>query len=388
LAGYSHAGYPKPYYTIANDQLVLHNSPVPRYQLASPAFDFTKDVLSYSYIVDRIMATYFHDYWYSSAEAKSERIVNDDVEVTCKLLQRLKKQAREQNVRTLMSMQYGGNYVADAKARSAPVVLVEECARSFGFQVVDEFDDLKKILDSDLATFARYYVVESNGLYGHKSVFGNRQIAGMIFEALAKPAPEEEIVDPGSERPEFADKAHNNDENRLRKSESLDTLASSSAIVSVTRAMDRSTPQAFDISATGNKSEHYAGFTYLSQGAHQLVLSLDVRAKGTSNGRVQLLDSGQNGAYVDFDLDAKKLTVTRLGLSRDIDGGLEPIGGGWYHVWVTARLQKDGGTTIVQLGTRDANWVFPPRGESLSVRAVAVHEGNSASLSRVGVKSN
>ena len=388
-AGYSYAGYPKPYFTIENNQLVLNNSPVPRYQLASPTFDFTKDVLAYSYVVDRIMATYARDYWYSSTGAKFERIRNDEVEVTCKLLQRLKDRTKKDNIRTLISMQYGGNYVADAKTRTGQVVLVEDCARSLGFQVVDEFDYLKKTLTTDAALFARHYIMESNGLYGHKSVFGNRQIAGMVDEALAKPAPPEEGAGTEIERPEAADKGPNNGENRLLNAQSLDALAAGSRIVSIRHAFDQSTPPVFDISSIGDNSEHYAGFVYQATGGRQFVLSLDVRAKGTPNGRVQLLDPAQNGAFVDFDLERKKAAVTRLGLSRNIDGGMSPIGDGWYRVWVTARLQNDGnGAIILQLATRDANWVFPPRGESISVRAVAVQEGDSASVTSGGDKSN
>lgn len=387
-SGYSYSGYPKPYFTIVNDQLVLHNSPVPHYRpLASPKFDFLKDVLAYSYVVDRIMATYFRDYWYSSTGAKFERIANDDVEVTCRLLQRLKKKAKEQNIRTVISMQYGGNYVGDTKARTAPVVLVEECARSFGFQVVDEFDYLRNLLTSDPAAFARHYVMGANGLYGHKSVFGNRQIAAMISQALAEPAPEE-IIEASIEPPKSADKAPGNDENRLLKSQSLDDLSSTSTIVSVKRSGDRSALPAFDVSAIGGNSEHYAGFTYVSEGGRRFVLSFEAKGKGTPNGRMQLLDSGQNGAYLDFDFDAKKFTVTRLGLSRSIDGGMEPVGDGWYRVWVTARLLKDGGSIIIQLGTRDANWVFPPNGESLSIRAVAVRQEDSVSLSGGAEKPN
>jgi hypothetical protein len=385
-AGYSYAGYPKPYFTIDHDQLVLNNSPVPRYQLASKTFDFTKDVLAYSYIVDRIMATFARDYWYTSTGAKFERIKNDDVEVTCKLLQRLKQQARKENIRTLVSVQYGGNYIVDAKTRTGSVVLVEECARSMGFQVVDEFDYLKKTLNSDPALFARHYVTETNGLYGHKSVFGNRQIAGMVYEALAKPPPAE-VADTNPTPPEPLEVEPAETKNLL--SNGQPPAAWSSGIVSVKPVSGQSISQVFDILSIGGNTEHYAATGYESTGDRQFILSLDVRAKGTSNGRIQLLDPAQNGAYVDFDLGRKTITMTRLGLSRNIDGGMTPIGDGWYHVWVTARLLKDGnGVIILQLASGDANWVYSPHGESISVRAVSVRKGGAATQAASGVQSN
>jgi len=386
--GYSYSGYPKPYFTMENDELVLHHSPVPRYKLADQTFDFMKEVMSYSFVVDRIMATYFRDYWYSSTGAKFERIQSDEVEVTCKLLQRLKKKTNARNIRTVMSAQYGGNYVTDTKTRTGPIVLVEECARSMGFQVVDEFDYLKNLADSDPAAFARHYVIETNGLYGHKSVFGNRRIAEMIHQALAQPAPQDEIADTANGPSESADRVGKSGENLFPNSESLDALASTSPIVSVTRAPNPTMPQVFEIRAIGENSEHYAGFTYLSQGGGQLVLSLDLRGRATSNIRVQLLDSAQNGVYSDFDFSTKKITTTRLGLGRNIDGGMKAIEGGWYRVWLTARVRNDGGSIIIQLGNREASWVFTPGDESVFIRGVAVKEGKLASPYRVGVKSN
>ena len=91
-AGQSYSGYPKPYFTAENGELVLHNNPVPHYAPRDDPYESLKNILSYSLMIDRVMATYFPDAWYSSRTQNFTRANNDEVNVTCLLLQRLKKE--------------------------------------------------------------------------------------------------------------------------------------------------------------------------------------------------------------------------------------------------------------------------------------------------------
>jgi hypothetical protein len=175
-AGQSYAGYPKPYFTVENSRLVLHNNPVPRYEPRDDPFELLKNFASYSLMIDRVMATYFPNAWYSSRTQNFTRANNDEVNVTCLLLLRLKKEVDTAGVRLLITMQYGPGTITSGSRPDGSVRLVEECIEGMGIELVDEFSALKELSQNHSDEFKALYVSQPNGLLGHKSRAGNLQL--------------------------------------------------------------------------------------------------------------------------------------------------------------------------------------------------------------------
>jgi len=61
---------------------------------------------------------------------------------------------------------------------------VNGCARDLGIPVIDEFKALRQTFDENPNELRRQYIRQPDGTTGHKSPFGNRQVAMRIMAAL------------------------------------------------------------------------------------------------------------------------------------------------------------------------------------------------------------
>jgi hypothetical protein len=147
--GYSHLGFPKPYYTLAGDTLSEHNVPVPRAapnEALAPA-SRTKTILGHSLIVDRIMSAIDAESWY--AQSKTVKIDSDPVALSCALLQRLKRQTDQRGIRAILVGMVAAADVMPSDTAPPFVLKVESCARSMGFTVVSVFDRMRALYRAD-----------------------------------------------------------------------------------------------------------------------------------------------------------------------------------------------------------------------------------------------
>jgi hypothetical protein len=377
-AGYSYSGYPKPYFTAESGALALRNYPVPKYQAIDESFDLFKDVFSYLLVFDRIMATYLSDYWYSSSGVKFLRANNDEVSVSCLLLQRLKELADKMHVRTIVTMQYGAGSVMAITAPPGNVQMVENCARATGTLVLDEFDAVKAASKRDTAEFRSYYVLNPGDVLGHKSKYGNFMVAKMVSDALTQaiepPAPQ------AASSIAAASVVEGDGQNLIKGSEALESQIPGSTIAGIAAKKEfLSETKTYRVQAIGKNGEHYIAMP-VDAASGALTFSLEASAESTSHLRLQLVSGGAEGVYGDFDLDRKTASIWRIGQAINIGGGISAPRWGWRKLWITATLPEQLSTSIlIQLADKRGNYSFEPNGESITIRAVQVERGNSAS---------
>jgi hypothetical protein len=370
-AGQSYSGYPKPYFTVENDQLVLRNNPVPRYEPHDDPYESLKNVLSYSLMVDRVMATYFPDAWYSSRTQNFTRANNDEVNVTCLLLLRLKKETDAAGVRLLVTMQYGPGTITTGSQPDGNVRLVEECAERSGIQLLDEFAALKELSQNHADEFRKLYVAQPNGLLGHKSRAGNLAVAKAVAAALALPAPAR-----GSSQPVA--------EQEVRELGavgevviSADEFASCFQSSPHARIEAKGAPAAagaYRVLAIGKSGEHYV-VAHLPGDAGRLTFSLEAHADTSSALKLQVFrgyhDGTHDGVMGNFDMPRDTAAAWRLGVATDIETGISPIRDGWYRLWVTATIpSSDTGqnTAVIQLADHQGSYGFDADGDAVFVR--------------------
>jgi hypothetical protein len=185
-ASYSSYGWLKPYFTIENGVLVQHNVPVPRNQTRDPGLDRfgIKPFLGHFAIADQFMAAFFADSWFSSDGSSYVTIKNDPIQVTCLLLDRLKHETDEANVRLVLYLQFAGSHVMGPDRELDQSVDVSKCAGALHIVTVDEYATLRSIYKRAPNELLRYYHIEPNGLTGHKTPFGNLQAAKALEPAI------------------------------------------------------------------------------------------------------------------------------------------------------------------------------------------------------------
>jgi hypothetical protein len=186
-ASYTAYGWPKPYYTIENDVLVAHNQPVPRHP--EPGADRDrfgiKPFLGHFATVDQFMAAFFADSWFSSDGTSFATVNNDPVDVTCRLLVRLKQKTDADHVALILYVQFGGSHIISAPREADQSVGVGRCARNAHIATIDEYALLRGVFEKDPNALRRYYQTEQDGSTGHKSSFGNMQVAKAVAAAIS-----------------------------------------------------------------------------------------------------------------------------------------------------------------------------------------------------------
>jgi hypothetical protein len=210
--GYASSGWPKPYFTVDNDELVAHNFPVPRGRPSGDGFD-VKQLLGHLAVVDRFMAAFFVNFWFTSDGNSFVTVSTDEIGVTCRLLARLKQKTDATHVRLVLYLQYPGMEIIDgsrvaasafysvqrwAKNKLRPLLLgtppgapdwheasalVGACARDLQIATVDEFPTLRRLYETNADEWRKYYQVE-DGAPAHKSPLGNKEVAKLVAAAV------------------------------------------------------------------------------------------------------------------------------------------------------------------------------------------------------------
>ena len=179
-------GAPKPYFTIDGGALQFHPpEPIENPQARSMALTWLREALGYSAVMDFILGRLALDFWYGETNQVYRRVHNDEVAVTCKLVQRLKTEADKLSIRTLLFMQYYGSFIVEEDDISENAYGVEACARDVGIEVIDQYASLREIALKDPAAITSYYVMTGEE-FGHMSAKGNAHAAALVAEALKR----------------------------------------------------------------------------------------------------------------------------------------------------------------------------------------------------------
>jgi hypothetical protein len=181
-AGYeTFGGGNKPYFTVEAGILVAHNDPVPRFSGQVSEIGWLRSVLGFSHLVAYAMEVTGHaEWWFGSI---NRRIPNDTVDVSCRLLQRLKSTTDGERIALYFVVQYGPNLVVPLDHQPDYAGRVADCARALGIPTVDLWPTLQALRRRD-ALKTVYNVDPERGQYGHMSPAGNALIARMVAEAM------------------------------------------------------------------------------------------------------------------------------------------------------------------------------------------------------------
>ena len=173
-------GAHKPYFTVEDNRLVLHNVPVPRFDGRVSEIGPIRGIVGYSYAVYWAAQQLGFDQWVESADKRATP-GGTGQRITCLLLKRLKARTEADRIRLMMVMQYGaGDFDRPQPSAAAAVV---SCAREMGIETVDIWPRLAEIHAKDPARFRSLFLVQKTG-WSHMSAAGNQLVAASIADRL------------------------------------------------------------------------------------------------------------------------------------------------------------------------------------------------------------
>src|SRR5262249_18341878 len=135
-------------------------------------------------VIDQFMTAFFADSWFSSDGSSFTTVNNDAVGVTCRLLARLKQKTDADHVALILYLQFGGPHITKAQREAEQSAGVGRCAQEAGILTIDEYAPLRDVFEKDPNSLRKYYQIEADGSTGHKSSFGNMEVARLIAEAI------------------------------------------------------------------------------------------------------------------------------------------------------------------------------------------------------------
>ncbi|TAN53965.1 MAG: hypothetical protein EPN21_00050 [Methylococcaceae bacterium] len=166
----------KPYFTLENDRLALHNTPVPPPPERSSATTW-KDVLGHSYLAHKVMMKAFKSYWLQGDWWRDTPAHEQGDAVACKVLQALEQFSAARGVRLYLLMQYKRDDIHEAR-------------------VLDQYRRLRACLQPGTAVIdlqAGLAAEQQRDADGYKSLFkghmtaqGNRWVAEQVWRVVSK----------------------------------------------------------------------------------------------------------------------------------------------------------------------------------------------------------
>ena len=185
-ASYTAYGWPKPYYTVEHTSLSRTTNRSRRHP--EPGADRDrfgiKPFLGHFAAVDQFMAAFFANSWFSSDGTSFATVNNDPVDVTCRLLARLKQRTDADHVALILYLQFAGSHIISTPREAEQSVGVGRCARNAHIVTIDEYAQLRSVFERDPNALRRYYQAEQDGSTGHKSSFGNMEVAKAVAAAI------------------------------------------------------------------------------------------------------------------------------------------------------------------------------------------------------------
>jgi hypothetical protein len=178
-----YSGGNKPYFTVSDGKLVLHNTPVPQFGSRPDDAGWLRGILGYSYLVAFAMQQAgLYEWWFRAAYVSVDI---DPAEVSCLLLARLKAQTDAAGIPLAFIMQYGASHILAGRGESAKARRVLDCAAAAGIQTIDTWDALAALAKRDAPAFRALFVTHPPpNTFGHMSGAGNALIAGLLAAAI------------------------------------------------------------------------------------------------------------------------------------------------------------------------------------------------------------
>jgi lysophospholipase L1-like esterase len=185
-SGHSHFGAPKPYFVIENGELQFHPpgplEPRTGDTVTTSLAFMVRDTLGYSAAVDHVLGRLAPTFWYAE-RSRDQKVVDDEAEVICRLLARLKKRTDREGVHLALFMQHGAELVMGVERSTPNARRVIACSKAAGIRVVDQFQSLWEIARGNPNAMRTYYM-NYGDRYGHMSAAGNAHAADLLAHSL------------------------------------------------------------------------------------------------------------------------------------------------------------------------------------------------------------
>jgi hypothetical protein len=179
LAGQSMTFAPKPYFTVEDRSLLPHNIPVVPPTARRDPLEPIKAALGYSHLVDRVMTRIDPEGWLSNTNGVKYRVDNDPADVSCRLLEQLKKQAETLHTHAILVITSVAAEIKRAAQSSVGIDRVKRCAVAMGYSLVDVSAAFRTAARANVERLDEYYLTGT-----HFSELGNRRVAEMVAAAL------------------------------------------------------------------------------------------------------------------------------------------------------------------------------------------------------------
>lgn len=182
-----YGGAPKPYYTIENDKLVLHNSPVPRLPEGASGLGILRDTLGYSYLAKFIMTRLDMLQWWIAAPQRYQWATSaeEGLKISCLLMKKLAELRDAHKIEAAVLIQYGGTEItADTIGWNRQMLV--NCIQEQKLTLIDAYEPLRSVYKTEgEEKFKQLWVMHDGGkAYGHMSAAGNQLIAKIIAERM------------------------------------------------------------------------------------------------------------------------------------------------------------------------------------------------------------
>jgi len=366
-AGFSSYGRPKPFFDVQNGRLVHRNLPVPIH-VDPPSFAIGKlrASLAWSAAANDLMTAAFPSLWLGAQGQQFRTIGNDPVEVTCRLLHRLKTELDSRNIAGLLLMQYG-EPVRRLYQRPDDARLVIECADLLGYYVVDEYSPMRNLALGNVATFESFFVhPRDRSVFGHMSNRGNAFVASLVAPTLERALSSGPRTTSSAWETRFAPVG--GDQLRVDLAERLSRQVGLfyGGQAPIASLAEKDTGQ-FVVAAVGPVSEHYVIVPAPEIKHSHAEISLEFRTSDRTWPRFQLLDRQNNGVFADIDPRRPGIALHRLGNAVSLRGSVRHSANGWVRVSFSSSGYVDEGHLIIQLAT-DRGPVFSAENEHLEIR--------------------
>jgi len=135
----------------------------------------------------------------------------------------------------------------------------------------------------------------------------------------------------------------------------------------------------FMIAAEGGLAEHYAALGLPSLAPGPYTLSMQVRPKVAQFLALQLKDAANNGVLVDYLPSDGKVWINRIGAADGLSATVRRLDDGWFQLTLTTGLSTPTGNYLfIHLKEGENNGLFLPHGEAITIRAVKLERGETA----------
>ena len=172
-------GASKPFFGVPDGTLALRNVPVPRLDLGP--LEWIKNAFGHSALVDFVMSRLSPGSWYPPI-TRDNKGSADPVDVSCRLLQRLKGELDARVARALVVVEPKWQEVVPPHAPTRALDAVEQCARQAGIGVVDTLAAMRAEQQADPFSVVPYWEMRQQR---HLSEAGSRRLAELVVAALA-----------------------------------------------------------------------------------------------------------------------------------------------------------------------------------------------------------